>query len=186
MPLKPKETDGYECVIVVDGTPQVGANRFEKLKSVVNKVFHKFGNIVNEFYPVNADGVTKGYIFLEYSDPSHALEAVSLANHFKLDKQHTFLVNLFTDFSKYEQIPDKWDPPQPRPHEGLADLHYYLLDADAYDQYAVVVGNGQSVQICQNTLPEPTIIEDRNVSLTLNIQRVGRYDSSKVCHFSNF
>lgn len=158
---KPKETDGYESVIVVDGVPQVGPNRLDKLKSVIAKVFNKMGNIVNEFYPVNEEGTTKGYIFLEYSNPVHALEVVNLTNNFKLDKQHTFLVNLFTDFAKYEQIPDKWEPPQPRPYEGQADLHSYLLDSDAYDQYAVVTANGQSVQICQNTLPEPSVIEER-------------------------
>jgi len=41
------------------------------------------------------------YIFLEYSAPSHALEAVKNADGYKLDKQHTFRVNLFTDFDKY-------------------------------------------------------------------------------------
>lgn len=41
------------------------------------------------------------YIFLEYSAPSHAHEAVKNADGYKLDKQHTFRVNLFTDFDKY-------------------------------------------------------------------------------------
>lgn len=41
------------------------------------------------------------YIFLEYSVPSHAHEAVKNADGYKLDKQHTFRVNLFTDFDKY-------------------------------------------------------------------------------------
>lgn len=41
------------------------------------------------------------YIFLEYSSPNQALEAVKNADGYKLDKQHTFRVNLFTDFDKY-------------------------------------------------------------------------------------
>lgn len=161
---KPKETDGVESVIVVDGVPQVGPNRIEKLKSVLNKIFVKFGNIVNEFYPVNAEGHTKGYIFIEYSSPVHAAQAVALSNNFKLDKQHTFQVNLFTDFAKYEQIPVKWEPPEPQAYQGQADLHYYLLEPDAYDQFAVVTALGQSVQIWQNTQPDPSVIEDRTVS----------------------
>lgn len=44
------------------------------------------------------------YIFLEYSSPSHAHEAVKNADAYKLDKQHTFRVNLFTDFDKYVQL----------------------------------------------------------------------------------
>lgn len=40
------------------------------------------------------------YIFLEYASPTQALEAVKNADGYKLDKQHTFRVNLFTDFDK--------------------------------------------------------------------------------------
>ena len=47
------------------------------------------------------------YIFLEYASPAHALDAVKNADGYKLDKQHTFRVNLFTDF-------DKWVLTQPR------------------------------------------------------------------------
>lgn len=41
------------------------------------------------------------YTFLEYASPGHALDAVKNADGYKLDKQHTFRVNLFTDFDKY-------------------------------------------------------------------------------------
>lgn len=44
---------------------------------------------------------TRSYIFLEYAAPTQALEAVKNADGYKLDKQHTFRVNLFTDFDKY-------------------------------------------------------------------------------------
>jgi len=158
---KPEETDGVESVIVVDGVPVVGPDRIEKLKSVINKIFNKFGTIVSEYYPTNEKGSTKGYIFLEYSSPAHAADAVKCTNNHKLDKQHTFIVNLFTDFSKYEKIPDKWTPPEPQPYTGQGDLHTYLLEPDAYDQFCVVNGPGQSVQIWQNTQPDPTILEDR-------------------------
>jgi translation initiation factor 3 subunit B len=40
------------------------------------------------------------YIFLEYASPAHAVDAVKNADGYKLDKQHTFRVNLFTDFDK--------------------------------------------------------------------------------------
>ena len=40
------------------------------------------------------------YIFLEYQNPSDAAEAVSATNGYKLDKSHTFIVNLFSDFEK--------------------------------------------------------------------------------------
>lgn len=57
---KPTETDGVESVIVVDGIPQVGPDRFEKLIGVINKIFSRMGTIVNEYYPKTEAGVTKG------------------------------------------------------------------------------------------------------------------------------
>ena len=38
---RPKESDGVDSVIVVDGVPAVGADRLEKLKGVVRKIFSK-------------------------------------------------------------------------------------------------------------------------------------------------
>lgn len=158
--LKPKETDGVEGVIVIDGAPQVGPDRIEKLKSVINKIFGKFGNIVNEHYPTNEKGETKGYIFLEYSSPVNAVEALQF-NNYKLDKAHTLQVNLFSDFSKYEKIPDEWEEPKPQPYKGQADLYSFLLEPDAYDQFCVVTAQGHSVQIWANTQPDPSVLEDR-------------------------
>ena len=54
------EETGYDCIIVVDNAPKVGADRMGKLKSVLNKVFGRFGEIVSQEYPVDNDGVFKG------------------------------------------------------------------------------------------------------------------------------
>ncbi|XP_045448448.1 eukaryotic translation initiation factor 3 subunit B [Melitaea cinxia] len=158
---KPKESDGYENVIIVDGCPQVGPERLEKLQSVINKIFSKFGKIVNEYYPTTETGQTTGYIFLEYSNPQNAAEAVQATNNCKLDKQHTFLVNLFTDFKKYADIPKEWEPPAPQPFKVQSDLQWYLMDPDAYDQFLVGIGTGVALQVWQNTLPEPVILQER-------------------------
>jgi len=85
-------------------------------------------------------------------------------NH-KLDKQHTFLVNLLTDMNKYENLPEEWEAPKPTPYKDSGSKHYYMLEADAYDQFAVTVGmgTGQSLQIWLNTQPEPTLVEERQV-----------------------
>ncbi|KAM3959211.1 eukaryotic translation initiation factor 3 subunit b [Aphomia sociella] len=158
---KPKESDGYENVIVVDGCPQVGPERLEKLQSVINKIFSKFGKIVNEYYPTTETGVTTGYIFLEYGNPQNAAEAVKATNNCKLDKQHTFLVNLFTDFKKYSDIPKEWDPPSPQPFKVQSDLQWYLMDPDCYDQFLVGIGTGVALQVWQNALPEPVLLQER-------------------------
>ncbi|KAG8268569.1 translation initiation factor eIF-3b like protein [Homalodisca vitripennis] len=158
---RPNEKDGVDTIIVVDGIPQVGPERFDKLQSVIMKFFTKFGTIINEYFPKNEAGHTKGYVFLEYANSENAVEAVNTANNHKLDKQHTFLVNLFTDFKKYEEIPDEWEPPQPQPYKEQSDLYSFLMDPDAYDQFSVMCNRGSSVQIMQNTAPEPTKLQER-------------------------
>ncbi|CAH2036962.1 unnamed protein product, partial [Iphiclides podalirius] len=158
---KPKESDGYENVVVVDGCPQVGPERLEKLQSVINKIFGKFGKIVSDYYPTSENGNTTGYIFLEYDNPQNAAEAVKATNNCKLDKQHTFLVNLFTDFKKYSEIPKEWEPPTPQPFKVQSDLQWYLMDPDAYDQYLVGIGTGVALQVWQNALPEPVLLQER-------------------------
>ncbi|CAB3378909.1 Hypothetical predicted protein [Cloeon dipterum] len=158
---RPREEDSYEGIIVVDGAPQVGPERLEKLKGVIKKMYGKFGTIINEFYPTDEKNVTKGFIFLEYKNPSDAVDAVNATNNYKLDKQHTFLVNHYSDFEKYSNIPDEWTVPEPQEYKDQGNLHYYLLDPDAYDQYCLICSGGSTVQIWQNAAPEPTVVEER-------------------------
>ncbi|KAL7297840.1 hypothetical protein TKK_0008872 [Trichogramma kaykai] len=161
---KPSETDGHETFIVVDGIPKVEPKRKEKLQSVIEKILSKFGNIINKYYPVNKETEeTLGYAFFEFSTPQDALTAVEKGNNYKLDKQHTFKINLLTDFKKFENLSEDWEPPSPQPFKAAADLHSYLLDPDAYDQFCIVSGQpgNTSVQVWQNCQPEPMIVEDR-------------------------
>ncbi|XKL67161.1 hypothetical protein PGB90_010581 [Kerria lacca] len=157
---KPKETDGFESVIIVDGVPEVGPDRFEKLKNVISKIFTKFGTVVSSYYPKDENGNTKGYIFIEYNNAVSARDAVTAVNHVKLDKNYTFLVNLFTDYDKYTTIPENWEPPVPQLYVEKPNLQEYLLEPDAYDQY-LVFDSDWHVQIWLNSSPHPTLLEDR-------------------------
>ncbi|XP_037025507.1 eukaryotic translation initiation factor 3 subunit B [Bradysia coprophila] len=162
---KPCETDGVENVVVVDNIPKVGQARQEKLRSVIEKLFSTFGQINKEFYPVDEEGNTKGFAFLEYKNSENAEEAVKSLNNHRLDKSHTFAVNLFTDFQKYEHIPEKWEPPTPQPYKVQTDLYNFLIEPDGYDQYCVAAEtapNAIQVQFWQNTLPEPMELETRD------------------------
>uniref|UniRef100_A0A8C2E1D1 Eukaryotic translation initiation factor 3 subunit B n=1 Tax=Cyprinus carpio TaxID=7962 RepID=A0A8C2E1D1_CYPCA len=160
---KPQEADGIDSVVVVDNVPQVGPDRLEKLKNVIQKIFSKFGKITNDFYPV-ADGKTKGYIFLEYSAPSHAQEAVKNADGYKLDKQHTFRVNLFTDFDKYMSISDEWEAPEKQPFKDFGNLRHWMEDSDCRDQYSVIYDSGERTGIFANDVKEPIEVEERAVT----------------------
>lgn len=88
---------------------------------------------------------------MEYAAPTQALEAVKNADGYKLDKQHTFRVNLFTDFDKYVcrniklmhlqmwipvnsfvflrymTISDEWEPPEKQPFKDFVSATLYFL-----------------------------------------------------------
>lgn len=161
MRLKPKESDGVDSVIIVDGVPVVGTDRLEKLKNVIRKTYSKFGKLVNEHYPLDTEGKTKGYIFLEFSNHQNAAEAVAATNNLKLDKQHTFTVNLFSDFEKYENIPQEWEAPTPQDYVDQGNLRDWLLEPDAADQFSVIHDGGEVVSVYSNAIPDPVEVETR-------------------------
>lgn len=51
---------GFAKIIVVDNTPQVPPEKYEKLKSVLLKVFSAFGTVTDLYMPQGDDGNTKG------------------------------------------------------------------------------------------------------------------------------
>lgn len=156
---KPCESDGVENVVVVDNIPVVGAARFPKLKGILEKIFKNAGTIVNVHYPKDEEDNTKGYAFIEYKNQESAEEAVKALNNYRLDKHYTLLVNRFSDFQKYSDIPKEWSPPEPQPYKVQNDLYNFLVEPEAQDQFCVVsetVPGSVQVQFCQNTQPEPT------------------------------
>lgn len=78
---------------------------------------------------------------------------------------HSLITSFYWIFFviRYEEVPDEWEPPEPQPYVDQGNLHYYMLDQDAYDQYYIVTGGGSNVQIWQNTAPDPTKLEERAV-----------------------
>lgn len=61
MRQRPKESDATEAVVIIDGVPEVGPDRIEKLRGLMRKLFKDFnGGIINEYYPLTAEGRTKG------------------------------------------------------------------------------------------------------------------------------
>jgi len=161
MRTKPKESDGVDSVIVVDGVPCVGADRVEKLKNVIRKTFGKFGKLVNEHYPVDDEGKTKGYIFLEFATPENAESAVAMMHNYKLDKVHTFLVNLFSDFEKFENISEEWEEPTPQEYVDQGNLRAWLLEPDAADQFSVIHNGGEVVSVYSNSFPDASEVQTR-------------------------
>ncbi len=61
MAERPREHEGLNNIIIIDNLPKVDSAKLEKLKVVVSKVYSKFGVCRNEYYPLDAEGKTKGY-----------------------------------------------------------------------------------------------------------------------------
>ena len=97
---RPREYEGLSNIIIVDNIPKVDQSKLEKLKGALAKVFSIYGKYRNEYYPMNEQGITKGYAFFEYDNEQSAQDAVKLANGHRLDTRHTFAVNLMSDFDK--------------------------------------------------------------------------------------
>lgn len=157
---EPKEADGCESVIVVDNVPVVGEERLEKLKAVLKKIFSKFGTISSDYYPKEGNK-TKGYIFIEYARPEFATEAVKKADGYKLDKSHTFRVNLFNDIEKFENMHVSKESMEVRAYKDPGNLHYYLEEEDNNDQFSIIYEGGDKTAIYLNTHTDPSLLEER-------------------------
>ena len=63
---------GFANIIVVDRLPQVPKEKFEKLESVIRKIYSQIGVIKEDGFwmPVDSStGKTLGYCFIEYNTP---------------------------------------------------------------------------------------------------------------------
>ena len=56
-------------------------------------------------------------------------------NGYKLDKNHTFVCNLFSDLEMYEKTPEEWQPPEPQPYKDHGNLKSFMLNSDCVDQF---------------------------------------------------
>ena len=71
-------------------------------------------------------------------------------------------MQLFSDFEKYENIPDQWEPPVPEPFQDFGSRKYHLLEPDACDQYVIVYKGGEQVAVHSNTIPDVSELQTRS------------------------
>ncbi|VDN41422.1 unnamed protein product [Gongylonema pulchrum] len=134
---KPSISEYDRCCVIVCGIPVVQEERLPKLKMVVGKIFARIHTNFNEFYPIDENGLTKGYCFLEYPSSEIADSATAILNGYVLDKNHTFTANLFSDMNKFEKPDENWKPPEPRPYHNINNMWSWLQNEKCYDQFAV-------------------------------------------------
>jgi len=136
----PQVDTSFRHAIIVDGLPVVPQEKLDKLTNVIRKFFVQMGTIIEGGLDMPMDPATNktiGFAFIQFSCPSEAAAAIEKANGYKLDRSHTFLVSSFDDFAKYTAIPDGEQEIAPLPYVPKENLHSWLLDSAARDQFVI-------------------------------------------------
>lgn len=99
--------ESFDNIVIVDHVPIVPVVKYDKLKQVLSKIFTQVG--ANTLHlPKDEKENTKGFCFVEYETVQSAEQALKAINGYKLDKNHTFSLNSYADFSKYQAVPDQY------------------------------------------------------------------------------
>ncbi|XP_031473083.1 eukaryotic translation initiation factor 3 subunit B-like [Nymphaea colorata] len=155
---------GFENVIVVDNLPVVGPDKFEKLEGVVRKIFGQIGMIKEKglWMPMNPETQkTQGYCYIEFNTKQEAESAKEKTNGYKLDRSHIFAVNMFDDFDRFMKVPDEWTPAEIKPFTPGENLHKWLTDEKARDQFVVRYGADTEVLWNDPRQSKPELVYSR-------------------------
>ena len=102
----------------------------------------------------------KSYMFVEYDNEISAQEAVSQLNGYRLDKSHSFKVNFFSDFDKYEKMSMNMEIEGPAPYKNPGQLQWWLTKPGCYDQFCLL-HNDIFTTVYSNTPTEATLLKTR-------------------------
>ncbi|KAH7062311.1 eukaryotic translation initiation factor 3 subunit B [Macrophomina phaseolina] len=132
--------EGLDAFVVVDGLPVVPEASREKLVKFLLRKLNTVGRASQEsvFMPMNDEGMSEGYAFVEFGAPSEAIAAVKALHRTPLDKKHTLLVNKLTDIERYGRegrIEEEYKEPHIEPFQEKEHLRSWL--ADPRDQIAM-------------------------------------------------
>ncbi|KAF2200132.1 eukaryotic translation initiation factor 3 subunit B [Delitschia confertaspora ATCC 74209] len=157
--------EGLDAFVVVDGLPVVPEDNRAKLVKFLLRKLNSVGRVKDDgvHMPLNEEGKTEGYAFVEYSAPSEAVQACKQLNGTPLDKKHTMAVNKLTDIDRYGRegrIEEEYHPPQIEPFQQKEHLRSWLGDVDARDQ--MVLYRGDKVGVFWNEKEDaPDVVVDR-------------------------
>ncbi|KIW50751.1 hypothetical protein PV05_09539 [Exophiala xenobiotica] len=159
--------EGLDTFVVIDGLPIVNADQKSKLVKFLLKRLNSVGRIKDGeesiFMPMNDQGMSEGFAFVEYQTPEQAVAATKQLHGVALDKRHTLAVNKLTDIEKYGRegrIDEQYVPPEIEPFSDREHLRSWLFDAAARDQFAMFRGDKVGV-FWNNKKEPPEMVVDR-------------------------
>lgn len=159
-----KSESGFGTVIVVDNLPKVPDAKYDKLCTVVKKIYGQIGVVRPNglVMPKSEDGVTKGFAFVEFHNAAEAAAAIEQTNGYKLDKAHVFKVSKFDDFTKYDAVADDYKAPEPKPYVARENTASYMLDDRGRDQFAIRFGDETEIHWNDAQVKEPMEVYKRS------------------------
>ena len=159
-----KSESGFGTVIVVDNLPKVPDAKYDKLCTVVKKIYGQIGVVRPNglVMPKSEDGVTKGFAFVEFHNAAEAAAAIEQTNGYKLDKAHVFKVSKFDDFTKYDAVPNDYKAPEPKPYVARENTASYMLDDRGRDQFAIRFGDETEIHWNDAQVKEPVEVYKRS------------------------
>ncbi|CAH2351522.1 eukaryotic translation initiation factor 3 subunit B [[Candida] railenensis] len=132
---------GLDCYVVVDGAPVAPEAKVPILTKVLKKLFSTIGEVVegeDGVYMPLENGMSKGYLFVQFKEPQMAEAAIKQLNGKKLDQKHRLLVNRLSDIEKYGvegNIPDKFEEPSIEEIRDVGYMRSWLQDEAGRDQF---------------------------------------------------
>lgn len=133
---------GLDNYVVVDGAPVAPESKVPILTKVLKKLFNTVGEVVegdDGIYMPLENGMSKGYLFVQFKTAQMAEAAIKQLNGKKLDQKHRLLVNKLSDIERYGaegNISETFEEPQVEEYKDLGYLRSWLQDESGRDQFA--------------------------------------------------
>ncbi|KAI6228253.1 Eukaryotic translation initiation factor 3 subunit B [Aphelenchoides besseyi] len=134
-----------ERCLIVFGLPIATKEKYPKLEGVLNKFF-KIQDFVPVYHvPVDGNGTTKGYCFIEYPSKDIAEAARVVLDGLQLDRNHTFSAYSMSLLHNAPAPEANWSVPQKRKFpDNVGDPWWFVKNPKCVDQFAIQVQSRKS------------------------------------------
>ncbi|KAJ5887610.1 Eukaryotic translation initiation factor 3 subunit B [Penicillium taxi] len=159
-----KLEEGLDTFVVIDGLPVVPEDSKQKLVKFLLRKLNTVGHTSEDavFMPLNDQGKTEGYAFVEYETPEQAIQAVKQLHGVPLDKKHTLAVNKLMDIERYGRegrIDEEYQAPSVEAFQEKEHLRSWMGDAHARDQFALFRNEKVGVFWNNKTNPPENVVD---------------------------
>lgn len=124
--VKPTAQIYEECCILIWGIPAVGPERVERLSNVLNRIFSFVHPPVSTHIPVDEEGKTRGYCFIEYETPEQTSAAAKVLDGYALDKNHTFAAYILSAMRDLQEPDENWTAPARKDYVDAVSRFRYI------------------------------------------------------------